>query len=145
MTEAELRSIEDALAIALPNMYREVMRNYPFALDSFANDCEIPNDPTRIIQKNKELRVNGFFGRPWPNHFFAFGDDGGGNEHYLDLRNDPSPVFLADHEGSEDYKLASDLATWVADRKLEYAAWDEEDRLRAERRQNRKWWQFWIR
>ena len=145
MTVEDLEQIEQELGITLPHDYRELMLTYPFAPDSFANDCDLPNDPRRLIDTNCDLRRDGFFGMEWPNHYFSMGGDGSGNEHFIDLRRNPSPVFLADHEGSLFTEAAPDLSAWVAGLQSEYARWEEEDRMRSERRRNKRWWQFWIR
>src|SRR5919106_6101420 len=129
MTQDDLSKIERELNIRLPEEYRRVMVDYPFASSSFAQDCELPDDPDRVIESNRQLRREGFFGQPWPQSRFSFGGDGSGNEYYLDLKQSPSPVFLADHEGSDVEVEAPDFGSWVGDRAREYAKWEREDRL----------------
>ncbi|MCB0310248.1 MAG: SMI1/KNR4 family protein [Bdellovibrionales bacterium] len=143
MTEGDLDRIEAALNLALPSSYRSAMLEYPFSASSFAQDCEMPNDADRIIFKNRELLQQGFFGQPWHPSFFCFGGDGCGNEYYLDLSLDPSPVFIADHESSEFSKISSNLEEWIAATKSQHSVWAEQERLREARRRSAKWWMFW--
>jgi hypothetical protein len=143
MTPDDLSRIERDLDIQLPDEYRRVMLAYPFGSSSFAQDCELPDDPDRVIETNRLLRREGFFGQPWSESRFSFGSDGSGNEYFLDLKRSPSPVFLADHEGSDVEVEASDFASWVQERAREYDAWERDDRLKEQRRMSRRWWQFW--
>ena len=85
MTHDDLARIEERLGLSLPESYRATMLRYPFEGKSYATDCELPNDPELLIQSNEYLRQHGFFGEPWPHHYFSFGGDGAGNEYFFDL------------------------------------------------------------
>ena len=141
MTEAEIARIEDVLGVRLPAEYRGVMLAYPFAPDSIANDRELPNNADRVIEQNLALRRDGFFDDPWPSTRFALGGDGLGNEFYLDLLQDASPVYVADHESGEYYEEAPSLPAFVADRHRLYAEWAAAAARPPAPRG--RWWEFW--
>ena len=143
MVSDDLDRIERELGIRLPGEYRALVLTYPLGLGPQGPDYELLDDPAEIIAVNRRLREHGFFGMPWPAHFFSFGGDGSGNEYYLDLRREPSPVYFADHEGSlysEQWPL---LGAWLAERIAEQAEFAAEERRRAERRAGKRWWEFW--
>ena len=74
---------------------------------------ELPDDPSFIIEKNRYYRKHGFFGLTWPQHYFAFGGDGTGNQYFFDLSLDPSPVFSADHEAKEFVIESPSFMEWL--------------------------------
>jgi hypothetical protein len=94
---------------------------------------------------NQYYREEGFFGVPWPPHYWGVGDDGGGNAYLLDLSQTPAPVLYADHETGEFSTEAPDFPTWVRQLHQELAALKADAQRQMERRASRRWWQFWIR
>jgi SMI1 / KNR4 family (SUKH-1) len=144
VTSEGLDRVERELGIRLPGDYRALVLTYPVALGKSGPDYQLLDDSEQLIATNRLLREQGFFGSPWPAHFFSFGGDGLGNEYYLDLRKEPSPVYFADHEGTLDHESWPSLQAWLAERLQEQAEWEAEERRRAERRAARRWWQFWI-
>ena len=113
--------IESELNIRLPYFYTSSLENYPFApLDDL--DCVEDNlvkDSDWIIQSNCVLRTNGFFGRPWPNHFFAIGHDGFGDFLFVDLSRSDEIIYITDHEEEFDLtdivemELASSIEEFI--------------------------------
>jgi hypothetical protein len=144
MVSEDLDRIERELGIRLPGEYRALILTYPMALGASGPDYELLDDPAELVAVNRRFREQGFFGLPWPAHFFCFGGDGSGNEYYLDLRKDPSPVYFADHEGTLYSEQWPSLDAWLAERLREQAEWEAEARQRAERKAHKRWWQFWI-
>lgn len=144
MTSYDLDRVERELGVRLPSDYRALVLTYPVGLGKSGPDYELLDDPGQLIAANRLLREEGFFGSPWPAHFFSFGGDGFGNEYYLDLRREPSPVYFADHEGAIDSEQWPTLEAWLAERLREKAEWEAETRQRAERKTTRRWWQFWV-
>jgi len=144
LTASDLDRIERELALRLPANYRALVINYPDALGPSGPDYELLDDPQQLIDINKLYRAQGFFGMPWPEHYYSIGGDGSGNDYYLDLRVEPSPVYFADHEGSIYSEQWPSLDAWLAERVKERREWEQEERQRQERRARKKWWQFWI-
>lgn len=144
MTSDDLDRVERELNVRLPATYRALVQTYPAGLGPSGPDYELIDDAEQLIAINRRFREDGFFGLPWPAHFFCFGGDGSGNEYYLDLRRDPSPVCFADHERSMFTEQWSSLESWLAERLKEAAEWQAEEQRRAERKASRRWWQFWI-
>jgi hypothetical protein len=144
VTSDQVDQVERALGITLPGEYRALVLAYPTGLGPGGPDYELLDDPAQLIAINRQLREQGFFGLPWPAHFFSFGGDGSGNEYYLDLLVESSPVYFADHEGTVYNEQWPSLQAWLAERLEEQAEWEEEERQRAARRATRRWWEFWI-
>jgi len=144
LTASDLDRIERELAIRLPANYRALVINYPAALGPSGPDYELLDDPQQLIDINKLYRAQGFFGMPWPEHYYSIGGDGSGNDYYLDLRVEQSPVYFADHEGSIYSEQWPSLDAWLAERVKERREWEQEERQRQERKAAKKWWQFWI-
>lgn len=140
----DLDRIERELGIRLPGSYRALIQAYPVGLGSSGPDYKLIDDAEQLIAVNRYLRAHGFFGQPWPAHFFSFGGDGFGNEYYLDLRREPPPVCFADHEGALYTEQWPSLDAWLAERVAEEAEWQDEKGRRAARKASRRWWQFWL-
>ena len=143
MTSEDLDRVEHQLGVRLPAAYRALIQAYPVGLGASGPDYELIDDAEQLIAINRRLREHGFFGQPWPAHFFSFGGDGSGNEYYLDLRRDPSPVCFADHEGSPYSEQWPSLDEWLAERIREETEWQAEGRRRAARKASKPWWRFW--
>lgn len=137
MTSDQLDQVEQELGIRLPGDYRALVLTYPIGLGTSGPAYELLDDPAQLIAINRRLRDEGFRGMPWPAHFFSFGGDGGGNEYYLDLRKEPSPVHLADHAGSLYAEQWPSLEAWLAERLRHRAEEKQEQRTK-------RWWRFWI-
>ena len=144
MTSGQLDRVERELGIRLPNDYRAMVLTYPAELGPSGPDYELLDDPEQLIKINLLFREQGFFGMPWPARFFSFGGDGNGNEYYLDLRQEPSPVYFADHEGTMYSEQWPSLAAWLEERIREQSEWEEDERVRAARNAGKRWWKFWI-
>jgi hypothetical protein len=113
MTEGDLARIEAALGLQLPEDYRAVMVNYPFAPDSWPDQAEIPNDANFIIAENVEIRKDGLYGPAWTEHHFAFGFTSAGHAFAMDTSNATSPVLLVNRETHEFSKETDTFEQWV--------------------------------
>jgi hypothetical protein len=125
--EEMFKLIESELNIRLPYFYMSALENYPFTpLDDL--DCVEDNlvkDSDWIIQSNFDLRRNGFFGRPWPNHLLAIGHDGFGDFLFIDLSVSEGVIYITDHEEEFDLtditemELASSMEEYISSCKEE--------------------------
>ena len=94
MVSDDLDRIERDLGIRLPGNYRALVLTYPLGLGASGPDYELLDDPAQIIAINQQFREHGFFGMPWPAHYFSFGGDCAGNAYYLDLRKEPFGIDI---------------------------------------------------
>lgn len=103
-----LARIEEQLQITLPEFYKKTITDYPFKAkneNDFIED-NIVKDTDWLIDVNKELRIIGFMGTQWPNHFYAIGHDGCGGFMFINLQKEDTTIYYADHEEEFDvYKL----------------------------------------
>jgi SMI1 / KNR4 family (SUKH-1) len=110
MDSEALARIEASLRVSLPQSYRSIMLSCA-PIDPEL-DLELEGNPNVLRRFNLELRTDGFSDMNWPEHYFWFGGDGGGNYYFLDLSQDPAPVFFADHEVGRYIQQAADFPTW---------------------------------
>lgn len=150
MKPEDIQLIETALGLKLPDSYVEVVLNYP--CPEIADVCEsgLFSDPLWVIQVNQEHRRGGWFGMDWPPHFFAIGDDGCGDTYFMVIGKDDR-VYFADHECGPSFETeledcaSSESVQEHVEKELDLVRELEEEEMRqAERRKNKKWWQFWI-
>ena len=75
MTLDQIRTIESALGITLPDSYITVMTNYPWPEFAGSTGASLWDDPTPIVEQTAEYR-NGFGGAPtWPREMVFIGDE----------------------------------------------------------------------
>src|SRR5262245_21638744 len=118
MTEDELRRIEEALKVLLPDDYRTVMKAFPFR--AVGNDWVywMYEDPERVIDATRRPLGGCYEGKEWRLSCLVFGQGADGDPYLLDLDRTPSPVYCLSHETqliSSDYP---NLEAYVADWKL---------------------------
>ncbi len=154
MDNNDISTIEQALDLKLPQEYRQVLFSYPFEAGTDIYDRDLYHRVEAIIEQNKMHRELGFFGQKWPEHYLVIGNDLFGNLHFMDLTRPEGFVFFADHEDTtysstiEAEEEAASLSEWVKATKerearvrAEHEQWM---RSTAERKRNKRWWQFWI-
>jgi hypothetical protein len=114
MNEIELLEIEKELNISLPDEYIGVMKNFEkFELDE--DECGLFNDSELIIGINKGFR-NGEFGEyNWPDNYFTFGHDGGGNHYFINLEESTYSIYMIDHETHQIEKVFNNLEELIID------------------------------
>ncbi|WP_321281163.1 SMI1/KNR4 family protein [Marinifilum fragile] len=137
MTELDIKLIEDKLNIKLPDFYIRTMLDYPFAYDSFGAEFSLCNSVKHVID------CNGIF-EP-EDKCFSIGSDGGEFYYFIKL-NGEEKVYVFDLEGSKEH-LTVEAETWadyldIISKQHEEILQDELES--AERKRNKKWWQFWI-
>ena len=144
MKNHELAVIERELSVRLPEWYCARLLNYPFEKD----EMELFSDATELIRQNRYNRNKGWFGFPWLDSFLIIGEDGCGNLYFVNLGCSDDRIYIADHDGGPEPKLAlleqmissdsieSHINEFFVVRKLV-----DERRLA---RINRKWWKFWA-
>src|SRR5262245_22660114 len=96
MTAEDMRRIEDALGIRLPESYRTYLVPFPVPAARGNVDLGVWDEPERLIEYNLQLRA-GRGVKPWPPHFFAIGHAGDGCPTALDLRDGGDAVWWIDH------------------------------------------------
>lgn len=119
MTDAELDRIESALALSLPESYRQFMLDYPHWLPdrqpewSDVEQWELANDPDRVIRFNEYVRGFGrgefFDDAVWPPHYFVIGSEEEQNWYFLDLSRGGEAIFQFHHDKGEVRELAASL------------------------------------
>lgn len=137
MLASEIKVIEKELGIKLPDFYIQTMLNYPFPGDSFAAELTLCNNVRGIIDNNSIFEKK--------QNCFAVGSDGGELIYFIRI-NEGEKVYIYDYEQS-DINLSIEAKSWNEylrnlegiDKKI------VEDTLKmAEKKRNKKWWQFWI-
>jgi hypothetical protein len=120
MSLSSVELVEKELNVTLPPACVQYLSPFPFAADSFVVWSGLTFDPSGITLSTQQHRANGFFDRSWPAAYLVLGTDGLGNDFFIDLTNEASPVFLADHEASSgatklEYEIAdASLESWIA-------------------------------
>jgi hypothetical protein len=111
MTEAGLEEIEAALGVTLPLRYRDFMKNYPFAAESWAADLAMPDDVMLVIDLNEEARAR--TSPALPDETFVVGSDGGGLEYFVHLADSRCAVHSLSLDTGASRQEAADFALWV--------------------------------
>lgn len=99
MDSGEIKSIESELDIELPELYLELLLNYPTALlgeGVHASEVELLNSPSSLIELNKFVReANGI---DIDASHFLIGESGCGDYYFIDLDEDESSVYFWNHD-----------------------------------------------
>jgi hypothetical protein len=143
MRADDFDTIEKSLSIVLPDQYRSVLTQYPFPPDPDSSSLWLVDDHETVIETTKTFRANQGTRGPWPLDYVYLGNDGGEEAYFLDVSRTPAPVLTYEYETGAIRPQAPDLAAWIdelRDRLVEIAA---DERYMAERKQAKKWWQFW--
>jgi hypothetical protein len=124
VTDTDIDRIGLALAIILPESYRQFMLAYPdwlLAKQPAWSDVarwELADNADRVISFNQEVRnaeLGEFFDDgPWPPHYFVIGSERGQNWFYLDLASESDAVWMFHHEEGELRLVAVSLAEFPA-------------------------------
>jgi hypothetical protein len=141
MTEAELDTIETALAVRLPTHYRRFMLDYPHALiDTKLNlgwtqeapaDRKFYNSAAKLVEQNRDVRLPGTpwvgeAGDPWPDQYFVIGDDQCGNYWCVDLGTTDLGVWFYNHDVGEFERQHDSLGGFADQLLAEIAAFNAE-------------------
>ena len=98
MTPETANWVEQQLNVKLSPSFRQYLSAFPFYSKMFVVWEGLVYEPQAIVERTKGYRATGFFDRSWPHNYLAIGGDGIGNEFFLNMDDERSPVFLADHE-----------------------------------------------
>lgn len=116
MKTEDIRRIEQALGITLPESYRTRMVPYPVPAAAGNTDLAVWDDADRLIEFNEELRRGAPGGvLPWPAHFFAIGHAGDGCPYALDFRAGDA-VWWIDHghlDNPSSQQEVDSFAAWA--------------------------------
>ncbi len=150
MNDNDIKLIEASLKISLPTSYKTLILNHPCPDNQDICNHGLFNDAQHLIDENINHRTNGWFDMDWPDNFLLIGDDGCGDTYFMVLGKDEH-VYFADHECGPSYQddldgcLSHETVTDHLENLLEIEReLDREEKELAERRANKKWWQFWI-
>lgn len=130
INEADLQRIEEALGRPLPQVFRDVMLNFPQQLIDAATLTD--NDGNEfladmLISPNADRIINGIEWRRqepgWPQNYIVVGDNGCGEEFSVDISQEKCPVWMsgphndagASGPAKEGYfeQLSDELERWV--------------------------------
>ncbi len=112
MTHDDVSRIERELGITVPEDYRALVTDYPAELWKHVSDFDLLDDPSGVIEINREVRTGDFYDLTWPEEYFAIGETRRGDYYCLDLSNDASPVIYFDHEAKAFLERAPSLQEW---------------------------------
>ena len=138
MKESDIRKIESALNVTLPEFYRATMLTYPFPANSFANEFLLPNDPIPILEYNQHSGEYPGIGK-----LFVIGSDGGEEMYYVDLAADSSQVFTFDMEIGKHTPKAADWTKYLRQIETDLKEIKGDEKAGQERKANKKCWEFW--
>jgi hypothetical protein len=144
MTPEAFSRIEQEFNVTLPGWYRLRLFDYPFSEPYVA----FYRDEESIARANRELRREGWYGFPWPREFFVIGDTGFGDSYFIVPSTGDRRIFIAAHDGGPAPSFDK-LGEMVQADTIEEHIHESQKTLREaqqlfERRQTKKWWQFWI-
>ena len=99
MDVIDLKAIETALQIKLPQHYAELVTNYPNELlGTDAEDFALINDSRQLIDENRSVRSGHFYGSRWPNNLLLIGTNGCGDFYVTALNAREFSTGFFDHE-----------------------------------------------
>jgi hypothetical protein len=115
MTRDEVLRIERETGTKLPEYYVDLVINYPTELVGTAAPAhELLNDPGEVIEENLDVRKNGYFGEPWPAHYFIIGRNGLGDYWVVRLDRTHFSIGFSDHEAMRCDKWAESREEFIA-------------------------------
>ncbi|WP_299215078.1 SMI1/KNR4 family protein [uncultured Aquimarina sp.] len=137
MESKDIKLIEEQLGIKLPEFYISTMLSYPFSKDSWGAEFSLCNNAKRIID------LNGVFTPE--DKSFSIGSDGGEYYYFIKL-NGEEKVYIFDLEGSDKHMNieADSWSEYLIQIKNTHDVLHQEENRELERKENKKWWQFWI-
>jgi len=138
MTEEDFQAIEEHTGFQLPAYYRETMSNYPFAIDSFAGEFMLPDDPRTVIDMLEEgFSVNGFRAP------FFVGSDGSEECYFVDASQPDSGVFVFEIETEKHRPLTPSWSGFLDHIRAALAEIAADEEAQRQRKLNKKWWEVW--
>ena len=141
MTENDLQQIEKTIGISVPLFYRATLSAYPFPSGSYADQFMLPNSPKEVIEY---YEADPNFSSPDIKQPFYFGSNGGEEWYFVDAGNPSSPVFVYELETGKHHQKAPTWSEFLEQIHVTLEEIAQNEVTQAERKRNRKWWQFWI-
>lgn len=138
MTEEELTQIESHLGLKLPEFYRSTMLNYPFPVNSFADEFLLTNYLEQVLELNHQPVECSGIGRP-----FLVGSDGGEELYYIDLQNLESPVYTLQLETGKHFQKAENWTQYLHRIEADLKEIEDDEQREQERKASKRWWEFW--
>ncbi|HXV75302.1 MAG TPA: hypothetical protein VD788_03215 [Candidatus Polarisedimenticolaceae bacterium] len=112
MTQGELVRIEQAVGVSLPADLRELYTHYPFAPDSWAASCAMPDDCPLLIRWNSCEPAAPSFGLDVA-RAFQIGTDGRDRLYFARLGGRETAILEADLDSGRLSTHDPDLLSWV--------------------------------
>lgn len=138
MTDQDFQSIEKQIGYSLPALYRATLSDYPFALDSFAAEFMLPNEPNFVIDLNVCARSLSDIDKP-----FFIGSDGGEEYFFVDASKEDSGVYVLELETGKHRQLVPTWERYLDHIRATHAEIAADDNSMRARRLKKKWWKFW--
>jgi hypothetical protein len=88
----ELRQIEEALGVTLPEAYKRLLDPFPVPRLRGTAFTDLWDDPGELIAANRQLRRWDGEHAPWPPRWFFVGEGMAGVGYAIDLREPAAPV-----------------------------------------------------
>jgi SMI1 / KNR4 family (SUKH-1) len=122
MTKSDIELLEKEFQIKLPADYQHYLLNYPIELNKQANanphTIELINDLQQLIEENKDaaevfgkVQADGSF--VWQKNYFLIGFDESVGFYFLDLDQNPSPVYCFDFEMDESSEFMPTIDEYI--------------------------------
>lgn len=114
-TPQGIARIEAELGLNLPAEYVRFLQNYPAELRALGiSSLQLADEPCRVIELNREVRLRPLFGAQWPPRYLAIGEDGCGDYYCLDLDRPGPPVLFFEHDAGATFaEQAPTLDQWL--------------------------------
>jgi hypothetical protein len=139
MIAEEVETLETTFGVTLPDRYVELLLEYPEDLVATKTDLgwkqesiadrQLLNDATKLCKLNEFVRCPGTpwtdDDGPWPNRFFAIGDNECGDYWAVDTSDPNSPVYFYDHDRgtfARQFGSAQEFGTWLVGHVREWNA-----------------------
>lgn len=137
MIQSDIDTIQEKLGIDLPSFYIDTMLTYPFPKNSFGEEFMLTNSVEILLDCNVVFSKE--------DKCFAVGTDGGEFIYYIKL-NGEETVYIFDMEKSDSHNSveASSWKIYLESITKVHQEIEDDERLEAERKKYKKWWQFWI-
>jgi hypothetical protein len=95
MTDADIERIENEIGLKLPSRYKAALLNHPRPTP-ILDHLELFSEADHVIDLNKRLRDEGFYGQDWPDHAIAVGE-ADGCVFFIYPTDDKCAVYYADY------------------------------------------------
>ena len=150
MTKYEIQKLEAEFNLRFPQIYVDVLLNYPLSLPQ---DC-LTDEYDELRQSNSYIRKNGFWEVEIPQNYWFIGGDGSGGGYFIACDAEETTVYCFDHESIPiDMYDFEQLGCIPFLEYIQDLVHDEgqtlEEELEYRRKlaiavRQRKWWQFWV-